>query len=297
MMKILLDTDIGSDIDDCFALAYLLARDDVEIAGITTATAEPHMRAQLADAVCKSFGKDVAVHVGYENPLSGELRQTCLTKNQLAAANLNPKKYSKEVTGIEFMNEVIRKNPDEITLVCIGPMTNAAALFLKYPDIPALLGGMVIMGGRYADNEFCDLNKWGMTEWNCLCDMEAAKTVFDSGVKNCIVTGVEQTCRFALPSRDIKKAMKKQKRLEVVADSVSDVAPLSWFHDVVALYALLCPEEVRFQTGDISFDMADTDIKSATSFKVNPNGRYRLVTDFSPEKFIKHYADTLKIDI
>lgn len=44
MKKILLDTDIGCDMDDMQALAYLLARDDAEILGITTVTGEPEAR-------------------------------------------------------------------------------------------------------------------------------------------------------------------------------------------------------------------------------------------------------------
>ena len=55
-MLILLDTDIGSDIDDTIALAYLLARPDCELVGITTVSGDVRKRAAVADYVCRSAG-------------------------------------------------------------------------------------------------------------------------------------------------------------------------------------------------------------------------------------------------
>jgi len=52
-VKILLDTDIGTDIDDAVCLAYLLANPDCELLGITTVTGEPVKRAMLASALCR----------------------------------------------------------------------------------------------------------------------------------------------------------------------------------------------------------------------------------------------------
>ena len=49
----LLDTDIGSDIDDAVALAYLLRQPKCDLLGITTVTGEPEKRASIADAVCR----------------------------------------------------------------------------------------------------------------------------------------------------------------------------------------------------------------------------------------------------
>ena len=62
--KILLDTDIGSDIDDCITLSYLLAQPECELIGITTVTGEPHKRALLADWICTLAKKDIPVLPG-----------------------------------------------------------------------------------------------------------------------------------------------------------------------------------------------------------------------------------------
>ena len=58
-IKVLLDTDIGSDIDDAVCLAYLLAQPACELLGITTVSGQPEQRAQIASAICKVAERSV----------------------------------------------------------------------------------------------------------------------------------------------------------------------------------------------------------------------------------------------
>src|SRR5947209_1529089 len=74
-IKLLLDTDIGSDIDDAVALAYLLAQPECELLGITTVTGQALQRAQLASALCLNAGYDIPIYPGRELPLLGQQRQ------------------------------------------------------------------------------------------------------------------------------------------------------------------------------------------------------------------------------
>lgn len=67
--KVLLDTDIGSDIDDAVCLAYLLAQPKCDLLGITTVTGEPVERAKLASALCHAAGKDIPIYPGVGEPL------------------------------------------------------------------------------------------------------------------------------------------------------------------------------------------------------------------------------------
>lgn len=92
MLHILLDTDIGNDMDDMQALAYLLAQPGAELLGITTVTGEAIARAELADMMLRLAGRgDVPVHVGSENPLSGAflrgtlrpLKRRCWTTSRI----------------------------------------------------------------------------------------------------------------------------------------------------------------------------------------------------------------------
>ncbi len=67
--KVLLDFDIGTEIDDAIALAYLLANDECELAGITTSCGEAVKRAEMASILCKIAGKDIPIHPGCEEPM------------------------------------------------------------------------------------------------------------------------------------------------------------------------------------------------------------------------------------
>lgn len=64
MEKILLDTDIGSDIDDAVCLAYLLMQPECELMGITTVLGETDDRCRLASALCYAAGKDIPLYPG-----------------------------------------------------------------------------------------------------------------------------------------------------------------------------------------------------------------------------------------
>lgn len=296
MKKIIVDTDIGSDIDDAFALAYLLSRDDVEILGITTVSGLPELRAQLADNICSSYGKNIPIYVGSEKSLSGEIRQPRLTKAQTAVAESNKRKFSKEDIAVDFMKSTIENNPNSITLVCMGQLTNVASLFSRYPHIPNLLKEMVIMGGRYEENEFCDIAKWGETEWNILCDIDAAKIVFENDVKNSIVVGVEQTCRFSTSPTDIKKAFFFEPKFREVSNSISPTVKEVYFHDVIAIYAWLFSKEVTLSRGNIVIDTSNNSC-TKTIFDETSKGKHLLLKDFSPEKFFANYMSTVGIKI
>src|SRR5689334_3389143 len=116
--KVLLDTDIGSDIDDAVCLAYLLAQPECELLGITTVSGEPEHRAMLASALCNVAGVHVPIFPGVAAPLLGPQRQP--RAPQAAALS----RWAHESTfgrgqAIEFMRQTIRAHPGEVTLLAI----------------------------------------------------------------------------------------------------------------------------------------------------------------------------------
>src|SRR5512141_3256451 len=73
--KIILDTDIGSDIDDAVCLAYLLAQPQCELLGITTVSGEPEKRAAMASAQCRAAGVQIPIYPGAPLTLLNGQRQ------------------------------------------------------------------------------------------------------------------------------------------------------------------------------------------------------------------------------
>ena len=177
MEKILLDTDIGSDIDDAVCLSYLLANPECKLLGITTVTGEANLRAQMASALCRVAGQDIPIYPGIENPLLVEQKQ----KIARQAAALSHWPHQEKFPGgeaIEFLRRTIHQNPGEISLLTIGPLTNIALLFASDPEIPGLLKRLVMMCGIFTPR----VAGAGPREWNALVDPHATAIVYRSPV-------------------------------------------------------------------------------------------------------------------
>lgn len=288
MLKILLDTDIGNDMDDMQALAYLLARDDVELLGITTVTGEVETRAMLADMMCRLAKKDVPIHLGCESGLNGEFKQKRVNPYEKALVDSFPHKDSFTAdTAVEFLRETIEADPGEIILCVIGPATNIAKLFTKYPHIPSLLKKLVIMGGKYGE---ADSSFWGEYEWNIINDVPAARIMFDAPVSDALVFGVELTKDVfrtdVNTTADLSASCPMLKPFSVAIRN----CPAAWYHDAVALSALFCTDGMAFERGNISVTE-----QGETVFTKDLSGRHLLMTEFDVEKFFRHFCETVGI--
>ncbi len=291
--KWLLDTDIGSDNDDCMALGYLLARKDAELLGITTVTGESARRAMLADVMCRLAGKRVPVYPGCERPLIGQPRQSRMVSAESALIDLYPhEEHPEQNRAIAFLRETIEAHPHEIVLAAIGPLTNIALLFATYPHIPALLKSLVIMGGRYADTEACEIRKWGFVEFNIRSDPYAASIVFSADVPSKLVVGVENTCRFKIPGARAARSVSAVPFLEPISKVIA-TWEYAWFHDAVALWAYDHPESVAMARGDVSVVLDGAENLGTTVFTPRGSGATRLVADLSTDLFFQSYAETV----
>src|SRR5512142_293506 len=137
MTKILLDTDIGTDVDDAVCLAYLLSHPDCELLGITTVTGEAAKRASLASVLCKAAGKDIPIYPGAEHPMQGEQRQSIAQQAAVLPNSPHDDQFPLN-QAVDFLANTIRTYPGEVILLTIGPLTNAGMLFNTYPDVADL---------------------------------------------------------------------------------------------------------------------------------------------------------------
>ena len=122
MTKVLLDTDIGTDVDDAVCLAYLLSHPDCELLGITTVTGEADKRASLVSVLCKAAGKDIPIYPGAGHPMQGEQRQK-IAQQAAALPNWSHETQFPLNQAVDFLANTIRSHPGEITLLTIGPLT------------------------------------------------------------------------------------------------------------------------------------------------------------------------------
>src|SRR5215210_2426180 len=123
MIKVLLDTDIGTDVDDAVCLAYLLSHPECELLGITTVTGEAVKRASLASLLCKAANTDIPIYPGAEHPMRGEQRQP-IAQQAAALSRWPHETYFPLNQAVDFLADTIRSHPGEVTLLTIGPLTN-----------------------------------------------------------------------------------------------------------------------------------------------------------------------------
>src|SRR5262245_45838190 len=115
--KILLDTDIGTDIDDAWALGYALKSPSFDLLGVTISDADTAQRAKLACKLLHRLGRtDVPVAVGRRTAAVPPDR----IDFQFAWAE-DFREYTPVATpAVEFLADLIRRNPRQITLVAVG---------------------------------------------------------------------------------------------------------------------------------------------------------------------------------
>jgi inosine-uridine nucleoside N-ribohydrolase len=177
--KIILDTDIGDDIDDAFALALALSSHQVQLLGVTTAWGDTDLRAQLAERFLTQTGhSEIPVSVGPKTHASSIFTQARWARGFLEPAKGWP-------NAIDFILDTIRRNPGQVTLISIAPFSNVGALIDKDPATFRKLKRVVIMGGSigrgYGDLGYLP-NRGPSPEYNIAMDIPAAKKLFASGV-------------------------------------------------------------------------------------------------------------------
>lgn len=286
--KLLLDTDIGSDIDDAVALAYLLAKPECDLLGITTVSGEPERRAMLASALCRVAGRDVPIFPGAPQPLLVSPRQPLAPQAEALGRWDHETSFEKGM-AVEFLRRTIREHPGEITLLTIGPLTNIALLFAVDPEIPSLLREMVVMGGLFDTSR--KTRRGGKWEWNIYCDPHAAEMVFRAPVPRLRCAGLDVTLQVTMSADEVRERFRAP-LLEPVLDFSEvwfrDVQTLA-FHDPLAAALVFDGGLCGFERGVIDVELHDLDAFATTRFRPGGEGRHEVAMTVEPGRFFSEF--------
>jgi inosine-uridine nucleoside N-ribohydrolase len=174
---VIIDTDIGDDIDDAFALALALRSPELKVLGVTTTFGNTELRARLLDRYLKAVGRsDIPVFAGPGTKTDNVMTQAAYAKRDLR---------TKFDDGAEFILSEAKKNPGQITLIGIGPLFTVQAAIKRDPAAFKKLKRVVIMGGSIYRGYGVDAQgkpKPAEPEWNILNDPTGLKALLASGV-------------------------------------------------------------------------------------------------------------------
>ena len=171
--KIIIDMDIGDDIDDAIAL-YAAMRLGFDIVGITTVYQNTVDRARQVKKMLKAYGngyEKVPVFAGHGVPID----ENRLYREHIIhyTAELESDSYTPDGTdpddAVDFIIDSCRKYGKDLTVVAIGAFTNVAKVIEKAPDALNSISKVVIMGGAYY-KQYAD--------YNVICDVAAADVMF-----------------------------------------------------------------------------------------------------------------------
>ena len=287
-VKILLDTDIGSDIDDAVCLAYLLSHPRCDLLGITTVTGEPEKRAWLASALCRAAEKDIPIYVGAEKPLLIEQRQK-IAQQAKALGNWPHERNFPKGQAIDFLRDQIRAHPGEVILLTIGPLTNIALLFAMDAELPGLLKGLIMMCGKYTDYP----SPWGATEWNAIVDPHATAMVFRQKAPLHKTVGLDVTLRLKMRPEEVRQRFQGIPILEPVYEFSKiwfEERDVLHFHDPLAAAVIFNDSICRFERGNFTIELDNPELLGVTHWSPDPaGGRHHAAINVNADKFFEEY--------
>jgi inosine-uridine nucleoside N-ribohydrolase len=186
-VRLILDTDVGDDVDDAFAIAQAALHPGIELVAVTTCYGDTGFRARLATVVLESLG------AGATLVLAGPERR--FTDGSAVSTRMQSGEGFVEETGgqygdaVEYLLEAVMSEPGTITVCAVGPLTNIATAMERDTGFAAAMKQLVIMGGSVPQGEEDQ-------DYNFYCDPGAAVAVLNSEAR--IRLGPLQVTRRAL---------------------------------------------------------------------------------------------------
>jgi purine nucleosidase len=175
--KVIIDTDIGDDIDDAFALDLALASPELNILGITSAWGNTALRSRMLDRLlCEAGRTDIPVETGVTTKTDTKFSQQPWANEGIERSHGD---------AVTFLLDQIRLNPGGLTLIAIAPLTNIGAAIDRDPATFRKLKRVVLMGGSFYRG-YDDLGYTAphgpSAEYNIAMDPASAQKLFHSGV-------------------------------------------------------------------------------------------------------------------
>ena len=254
-INIILDTDIGDDIDDAFALSALLnLQDRVNIVGITTVFVNTDYRARIAKKLIKLHGDEnipvfAGIRNGANNPNIDVSAKNCQFQDDLLDDKYNPDNNVYDDNGeaaINFLIEKAKELKEQLTIVCIGPFSNIGEAIRR--DKEAFKDTtIVVMGGNFYSRAF--------NEWNVLCDPINAKELIESGL-NVTCVGLDVTNKTKLTTKMYKDVLTYKPNcfyeymtelIKLHRKSKHDVSFRPTLHDPLALFYSIFKDYIKVE--------------------------------------------------
>ncbi len=246
---VLIDTDIGNDVDDALALALALRSPEIALCGVTTVFGDTRRRAQLAAHLVHTFEQDdIPIASGLETPMQPHGRPSGVAQavvlNDCTECKATPLLSSN--TAPELIVQTALAHHGHLTLLCLGPLTNVAKALSIEPDLFMAIKRIIMMGGT---------SSFPFPEWNVRNDPIAARMVLSAGIPVTMV-GWNVTTQCQLRDEDLARlGCNGSPQTQLLSQLIATWQrhhprwhpALPYLHDPLTIVALCAPLLLQFE--------------------------------------------------
>jgi inosine-uridine nucleoside N-ribohydrolase len=223
-IPILFDTDIGTDVDDAYALVLAARRHaKLDLRAVTTVNGKTDVRAAIARNLLNLMGKDrIPVAAGRSKPMDGH---ETFWGGWEGKGLLTP---GEKVAGIstqqasDLIIDLLKQSPDKLTIVSVGGLSNVAEVLQKAPRLKAKIDRLVIMGGSVRPVLIEKKQLPEKLETNLHNDTVASALVLRAGIP-VILVPAEVTFKTKLLLKDYELIQKSRELLPQAMTAMTDV--------------------------------------------------------------------------
>ncbi len=210
--RIVLDTDIGTDVDDALALAFAVRHPEIDLATVTTVSGDTRLRGQIAARLLALAGRgDIEVAAGVREPLLRQGRMFWAGHEGQGLLEEGEDLPLSTRHGLDALVECLLA--EEMGVVTVGPQSNLAAALVKEPDVAGRISHLTVMGGFFYACEIDGHTIPPTVDYNLNADPEAAVRALSAPIPTTFVPG-DVTMRAWLLEEDVA-------RLERAGDPLS----------------------------------------------------------------------------
>ena len=256
--RVIFDTDMGTDVDDCLALAVLLGSPEIDLVGVTTVYGDVHLRGRMINRLLRLAGRsDIPIMLGSSQTLMGVREIYWAGHEGVGLLEDDDRDWQPAPEhAVDFIVRTVMGHPGRIHLLAVGPMTNIALAIRREPRLLANLAGFTLMAGAARGHDGLHLP---YAEHNLTCDPEAAAIVFDQPEVK-VVVPLDVTTRVQIRSGDLPTIRAAGSPFhDAVADQVERYPRIvehgaTAAHDPLAALAITRPDLMGFAAVHIDIE-------------------------------------------
>jgi inosine-uridine nucleoside N-ribohydrolase len=233
--KVIIDTDPG--VDDALALLFALCSPELQIEAITVVAGNVRLELAVENALrmVQIAGRaGIPVSAGAQEPLERSLvTATSHGPNGLGGVEFPvPTIKPADKPAPEMIRTMVSSSPGEVSIICLGPLTNVATVLRNSPEVAKPIKEIVLMGGSLSGG-----NMTPAAEFNMYVDPEAASVVFGSGIPLTMV-GLDVTRRCVLTEDHVRVLQAGESAISKAAGRIAGSSERA-MHDPLAVAAFI----------------------------------------------------------